>query len=210
MSTVDSQYAIGANAQELSDSVAALIALGYEPTDSPSFNGTHFIQRCDNDGGASIGDGATIAVHNSAGADSHNAVAEVAAGVLTDVKFASTIAMVDNADTVVVNNSAGSPVAGTHSAEVAAGVLTDVKLAATVAPVVNAATVAVHNSAGSVVAGTHVAEVAAGVLTDVKLAATIAPVASGLALTGVTPTGSYVTTVTFTVTAGVITAIALS
>jgi len=118
---------------------------------------------------AAVANGDTVAVHNSAGGDSHNATAEVSSNSLTDVKFAATIAMVDNSDTVVVKNSAGTTVTGTHTAEVAVGVLTDVKLAATVAPVLNGGT-----------------------------------------LTGVTPSGTYSTTVTFTVASGVITAIALS
>ena len=77
-------------------------------------------------------------------------------------------------------------------------------------PLVDGGSVTVHNSAGTNVAGTHVAEVSGGNLTDVKLAASIAPVANGLALTGVTPTGTYTDTVTFTVANGVITAIVLS
>ena len=118
---------------------------------------------------AAVANGDTIAVKNSAGADSHNATAEVSANTLNDVKFPATVAMVDNTDTVVV-----------------------------------------HNSAGSVIAGTHVAEVALGVLSDVKLASTVAGVTNGMALTGVAPSGSYTNTVTFTVTAGVISAIVLS
>ncbi len=120
-------------------------------------------------GGATVADGATVAVVNSASADSHNATATVTGTTLTNVKLAATVAFVDNADTITVQNSAGTAVAGTHTATVAAGVLS-----------------------------------------NVKLAATIAPVASGLALTGVTPTGTYTNTVTFTVAAGVITAIVLS
>lgn len=118
---------------------------------------------------ASVLDGATVAVHNSAGADSHNATAEVSANLLTDVKFAATVAMVDDTDVIVVKNSAGTTVTGTHHAEVAVGVLTDVRLASTVGIVLNGGT-----------------------------------------LTGVTPSGVYATTITFTVASGVITAIALS
>lgn len=120
-------------------------------------------------GSVVLANGATVAVVNSASGDSHNATATVTGTTLTNVKFASTIAMVDSADTVVV-----------------------------------------HNSAGTNVAGTHTAEVAVGALTDVKLAATVAPVTSGQVLTGVTPTGTFITSVTFTVANGVITAIVLS
>lgn len=118
---------------------------------------------------AGVLDGDTISVVNSAGADSHSATAEVSSNALSDVKFAATVAMVDNADTVTV-----------------------------------------HDSTGAAVTGTHTAEVALGVLTDVKLDASIAPVADAFALTGVTPSGSYTNTVTFTVAGGAITAIVLS
>ena len=116
-----------------------------------------------------LSNGDLITVRNSAGGSSHDAVAEVANGNLVDVRIASTAALVDNSGAVVVKNSAGTTVAGTHTAEVAAGLLTDVKLAATVAPIVSGGTV-----------------------------------------TGVAPTGAYTNTVTFTVAAGVVTAIALS
>jgi hypothetical protein len=77
------------------------------------------------------------------------------------------------------------------------------------ASVANGATVVVHNSAGSNVAGTHTAEVTSNTLNDVKLAATVAPIVNGGTST-VAPTGTFTSTVTFTVAAGVITAIALS
>lgn len=171
--------ATGNNPSALADDVTRLIGLSYGPygqafLDSdgkliqPMIQGAPAVANV-NSAGASVANGDTVAVHNSAGADSHNATAEVAANALTDVKFAATVAMVDNADTVVVKNSAGTTITGTHSAEVALGVLTDVKLASTVAGVV-----------------------------------------SGSTLTGVTPSGVYATTVTFTVASGVITAIALS
>lgn len=80
----------------------------------------------------------------------------------------------------------------------------------TIATTTDGATVVVHNSAGSTVAGTHVAEVAGGALTDVKLASTVAPVTNGQVLNGVTPSGTYVSHITFTVTNGAITAVALS
>lgn len=132
-----------------------------------------------------------------------------AAKTAIDAVNGTTGATVANGATVAVVNSAS---ADSHNATatVTGTTLTNVKLAATVAFVDNADTVPVQNSAGAVVAGTHTATVAAGVVSNVKLAATIAPVASGLALTGVTPTGTYTNTVTFTVAAGVITAIVLS
>lgn len=76
--------------------------------------------------------------------------------------------------------------------------------------VVSGALAPVKNSAGSkTVTGARV-DVAAGVIEDVNLPATAALITSAQALTGVTPTGTFVTTVTFTVANGVITAIALS
>lgn len=69
----------------------------------------------------------------------------------------------------------------------------------------------VVNSAGSkTVVGDAAVNEATGVLTQVTLPATAALITSAQALTGVTPTGTFTTTVTFTVAGGVITAIALS
>lgn len=71
--------------------------------------------------------------------------------------------------------------------------------------------ITVKNSAGSkTVVGDAVVNEATGVLTQVDLPATAAMITSGQALTGVAPTGTFTTTVTFTVAGGVITAIALS
>lgn len=160
-------------------------------------------------GGAEVNDGDTVAVVNSAGADSHNATATVNTGSLTNVKLAATVAMVDQGDSVTMQNSAGTAIAGTHSATVTAGALANVKLAATVAPVTNSQSVTIQNSAGTAVAGTHAATVAAGVVSNIKLAATVAPVVNGAALT-VPVTGTYTTTATISVANGVVTGIVLS
>jgi hypothetical protein len=150
-----------------------------------------------------------VAVVNSAAADSHNATTTIAAGLVTHVALAATVAMVDNADVVAVVNSAG---ADSHNATatVSAGALTNVKLAATTALVDNTDVIVVHNSAGTVIAGSHTAEVAAGVVTDLKLAATVAGVVNGVALTGLTVSGAFTNTVTPTVANGVITGLVLS
>lgn len=179
MSITGYAVATGHSPGDLATDVARLIALSYQPYGQAFYNSDRVLiqpmvlgtPNVNNNASAaaSVLNGDTVAVHNSAGADSHNATAEVSGNTLSDVKFAATVAMVDNADTVVVHNSAGSNIAGTHTAEVALGVLTDVKLASTVAAVINGGT-----------------------------------------LTGVTPTGTYATTITFTVAAGVITAVALS
>lgn len=69
----------------------------------------------------------------------------------------------------------------------------------------------VRNSADSKeVTGDAVVDETTGTLTEVALPSTWALVNSTMALTGVTPTGTYATTVTFTVANGVISAIALS
>ncbi len=162
----------------VNDGATALIAAGWQPFGTPVVTADGRMAQTFVKGAADAGapagsvvlaNGGTVAVVNSASGDSHNAVATVSGTTLTNVKLAATMAMVDSADTVVV-----------------------------------------HNSAGATIAGTHTAEVAAGVLTDVKLAATVAGVTNGQALTGVTPSGVFATTVTFTVANGVITAIALS
>lgn len=70
--------------------------------------------------------GQNVAVRNSAGADSHNATAVVTGGALTGVNLAATVALVDNADALVV------PVTGTYATTatftVAAGVITSIAL----------------------------------------------------------------------------------
>lgn len=80
---------------------------------------------------------------------------------------------------------------------------------ATSAVVANGATVVVQNSAGTAVPGTHTATVAASALSNVKLAATVAAVANGAKVNAVSVTGTG-NFATFTIAAGVITAIVLS
>lgn len=82
-------------------------------------------------------------------------------------------------------------------------------LPATSAVVANGATVNVENSAGNL-DSPATAVVAGSAISGVRLAATKTIVTSGQALTGVTPTGTFATTVTFTVAAGLITGIVLS
>ena len=75
-------------------------------------------------GAATVANGATVAVRNSAGADSHNGTAVVASGTLTGINLAATVALADNGDTV--------PATGTGTTAtlvVSAGVLTGVTLA---------------------------------------------------------------------------------
>lgn len=75
--------------------------------------------------------------------------------------------------------------------------------------VANGATVTMANSTNTkTVSGTAV--VTAGVLSRVSAPATAAIITSAQTLTGVTPTGTYTNTITFTVANGVVTAVALS
>lgn len=75
-------------------------------------------------GAATVANGATVAVRNSAGADSHNGTAVVASGTLTGINLAATVALADNGDTVPATG-AGT----TATLVVSAGVLTGVTLA---------------------------------------------------------------------------------
>lgn len=94
----------------LTASVDALAAVGY--TSTPA--------------GAVVANGDTVAVRNSAGADSHNATAVVSGTSLTGVNLAATAAIVDNGDALVV------PVTGTYATTatvtVANGVITGIVL----------------------------------------------------------------------------------
>ncbi len=94
---------------------------------------------------AVIGNGATVAVRNSAGADSHNGTSvTTAAGALTGVNLAATVALVDNADSVPLLPAAGTtPAQGSGTAAVASGVIAGVRLPATSAVVTNGQTIAV-------------------------------------------------------------------
>lgn len=208
-----------ADADALTTAITAAIAGGFQPLGAPlvikegAVVGQAMVQGSPDSGevpsgSAVVAGGATVAVVNSAGADSHNGTATVTAGALTNIQMPATMGFVDQGDNVNVFNSAG---ADSHvaSATVAAGVVSQLKLAATVAMVDQADAVAVHNSAGTNIAGAHTAEVAVGVLTDVKLAATVAAITNAQALV-VPVTGVYVTTVTVNVANGVVTGIVLS
>lgn len=77
-------------------------------------------------GSAAVANADTVAVVNSAGANSHNATAAVTAGVLTNVKLAATAAIVDNSQQLTV------PVTGVYATKatltVANGVVTAIVL----------------------------------------------------------------------------------
>lgn len=61
----------------------------------------------------------TVAVRNSAGADSHNGTAVVANHALTGINLAATVAMVDSGDAVTIGED-------TYTFTVAAGVITNI------------------------------------------------------------------------------------
>lgn len=75
-------------------------------------------------GAATVANGATVAVRNSAGADSHNGTSVVASGTLTGINLAATVALVDNGDTTTATGTGT-----TATLVVANGVLTGVTLA---------------------------------------------------------------------------------
>lgn len=77
-----------------------------------------------------VSDTGAVSVLNSAGADVHAAVASVSGGVLAGVKLAATAALVDQADSIAIQNSAGTVVGAAGAVTVAAGVATAVKLPA--------------------------------------------------------------------------------
>ena len=114
-------------------------------------------------GGATVPGG----VVNSAGGDTHPATYTVVGGKVTNVKItAATTALVDQADTVSVQNSVGlNGIGGT--AQVAAGVITSVRLPAASAAISNGAALNVP------VTGTYTTTatiaIANGVITGITL-----------------------------------------
>lgn len=159
----------------------------------------------------------SVAVRNSAGANSHSGTSVVTAeGLLTGINLPAATAMLDNAGAVTIQNSAGVAVAGTHPATVSAGVLQYIRLAATIAPVGNGDAITMQNSAGTAIAGTHSATVASGAISNVKLAATIAPVANAQVQASLPVTNNAILAigtvnrqVTYTVANGVVTGLTI-
>lgn len=112
--------------------------------------------------GASVANGATVAVRNSTGGDSHNATAVVTGTTLTGVNLAATVALVDTADTLPLQNSAGTA-AGNVTATVAAGVVSNVRTPATAAIVTNGQQLTIGGT-------TYTFTVAAGVISAIATA----------------------------------------
>lgn len=113
----------------------------------------------------------------------------------------------DGATGKVTNSTGEQNITGTL--QVKDGALKQVVLPATATVVCNTGAVTIANSANSkTVKGSAV--VAGGAVSCVAAPATAAIVTNDQALTGVTPTGVFTNTVTFTVANGVITGITLS
>lgn len=131
-----------------------------------------------------------------------------ALGVAGSTGLPETSAVVTNAATVAVVNSAGAD-AHTASATVAGSALSNVKLPAATSLVDNSDAISISNSAGTNVTGTHLAVVTAGALTRVQLALGVAPIVNGSKINAVSVTGTG-NFATFTVANGVVTSIVLS
>lgn len=154
--------------------------------------------------GATISDGATVAVRNSAAADSHDATAVVADGTtLTGVNLASTVAMVDNSDVISVRNSAGAD-GHNATAVVTAGAVTGVNLASTTIMLDNGDTFSVADVAGTI--GTATAVVSSGTLAGTTLPGTDKIIKSTVQVPCPAPTGTRTTGYVFTIVNGSITA----
>ncbi|UTC27966.1 hypothetical protein [Stenotrophomonas phage A1432] len=118
-------------------------------------------------GGASVANGATVSVRNSAGADPHNGTAVVSGSTFTGVNLAATVALVDSADTIPLQNSAGAS-KGNATVTVAAGVPTNVRAPATSAIVANNEVLTVPITGTGTTSAT--VTVANGVVTGLALA----------------------------------------
>lgn len=173
--TVTAYKAIdGATIDSLNNKIATAIAGGFQPFGNPSFStqSNRYVQAMiqgtiDTGGGgagATVANGATVAVRDSSGGDSHNATAVVTGTTLTGVNLASTAAIVDNTDSISVVNSAGSSVNGQHNIVVNSGAVS-VRLASSVAPVTNGQTVNGVTGSGT----TATISVANGVITGIVL-----------------------------------------
>lgn len=123
--------AVGVNS--ISAAVNAALADGMQPFGAPMLDASRdtyaqaMVAGTPDSGGlpegsVAVADGDTVAVVNSAGAESHNATAAVASDTLTNVKLADTVALVDDAQALTV------PVTGNYvdtiTPTVADGVIT--------------------------------------------------------------------------------------
>lgn len=138
--------------------------------------------------------------------DLASALSAIGISDLTDTE-----AVVDNADTVTVKNFSGADSASA-TAVVADSALSQVTLPASAALVFNSDTCSVRSSTGAteyVTDGVCALNTSTGVLSSVRLPAT-SVVISNDSTSNVAPTGTYTSTVTFTVAGDAITAITLS
>ncbi len=142
---------------------------------------------------AIVADGDTITV------DGATVTLAVADNAITGATLPAPNAVVANAGTVPVQNSAGAAI-GTGTLAVAANDLSNVRLPATVAGISNAGPVSVLPASGSTALAPGTAAVVSGALTGVRLAATAGIVTNGQTIP---VTGG---TVTITVAANAVTA----
>lgn len=146
---------------------------------------------------ATVASAATAPVKNSEGVDLGAGVITVANRSIVGVAMPATFAGVTNAANVTCNLNGVSRVL---TPTVADGVLTEMQTPATVAAVATAASAPVQNSAGAAI-GAGTITVANRAITNIRLPATVAGVSNGAEIT----LDGF--TYTFTVAAGVITAI---
>lgn len=138
----------GSTLDSLNTKIATAIAGGFQPFGAPSYSpeSRRYVQACIKgsiDGGGSlpagsvaVANGDTVAVRNSAGADSHNGTAVVTGSTLTGLNLASSVALVDNGDAITVNFGTGADVTG-GTVAVLNGVVVRANLPGTSAAVAN-------------------------------------------------------------------------
>lgn len=118
---------------------------------------------------AVVSNGGNVSVKNSAGTITKVGVATVGASAITGVALPAASAIVDNAASVIAQNSGGGQITASAVASVAAGVVSNVRLPATAFGVAHGSKVAVGNVTGTGTFGTFT--VAGGVITGIVLSA---------------------------------------
>lgn len=186
----------GLGMAEECDFVAGTVPSEYsgKPVYDPSAGELEDNQAIVTDGDAVTVDGAAVTL-------------AISGNAITGATLPATNAVVSNAGTIPVQNSAGAAI-GSGTLTVSANEPSNIRLPATIAGIANGAAVTIQNSAGAAVAGTHSATVASGVISNVKLAATIAPVANGSQ--NITDAAGKASTATRTIAAGAITTTVLA
>jgi hypothetical protein len=163
-------------------------------------------------GNAPVANNATVAVLNSAGADSHPATAHVSASVLTNVQLNGSAIIVDNGDTNLL-------VANSSLSRSSASVVDLASIPGTpIATMAATSALALNSDGVNIIDGTNVANgtatatlaVSAGSITQGNLLGTVKIVKSGVKYTCPAPTGTFVNGITITLVGSAITAVVLS